>query len=141
MNIEDCLKKGFLKKIKIEKELMEKELGESEKDFGDAKASLRMKKFKWAIIQSYYSMFHAGRAVLFSLGLKERRHFAITVVLEELVRKKKLESKYVSDFKAGMFTREEADYEAEYSEERASSLLKITEEFNKRMRNILDKNI
>ena len=138
MKIEECLKKGFLKKIKVEKGLIEKELKESEKDLNDAKASFKMRKFKWSIIQSYYSMFHAARAILFSLGFKERRHFAIAVVLEDLVKKKKLESRFVNDFKAGVFTREEADYEAEYSQERAKSLFKIAEEFNKRMRDILN---
>jgi uncharacterized protein (UPF0332 family) len=138
VNIEECLKKGFLKKIKVEKGMIEKELRESEKDFDDAKTSFKMKKFKWAIIQSYYSMFHAARAVIFSLGLKERRHFAIAVVLEDLGKKKKLEPKFVNDFKAGIFTREEADYEAEYSKERAESLIKIVEEFNKRMKDILN---
>ncbi|MEM2896820.1 MAG: HEPN domain-containing protein [Candidatus Bathyarchaeia archaeon] len=135
--MDDYLKKGFLKKIKIEKELIEKEVRESERDFDDAKTSFEMGKFKWAIIQSYYSMFHAARAVLFSLGLKERRHSAITIVLEDLVKKKKIEPRFVNDFKAGIFAREEADYEAEYSQERAESLLKIAEEFNKKMRDIL----
>jgi len=137
MDIEECLKQGFLKKIKVENELVEKESEESKRDLNDAKISLKMRKFKWAIIQSYYSMFHAARAVLFSLGLKERRHFAITVVLEDLVKKKKLEPRFVNDFKAGIFTREEADYESEYSQERAESLLKIAEEFNKRMSDVL----
>lgn len=138
MNVEECLRKGFLKKIKVEKELVEKELEESKRDFEDSKTSFKMGKFKWAIIQSYYSMFHAARAVLFSLGLKERRHSAIPVVLEYLVKKKKLEPRFVNDFKAGIFTREEADYEAEYSQDRAESLLEIAEEFNKRMRNVLE---
>jgi len=138
VNIEECLRKGFLRKIKVEKELMGKELEESKRDFEDAKTSFNMGKFKWAIIQSYYSMFHAARAVLFSLGLKERGHFAIPVVLEHLVKNKKLEPRFVNDFKAGVFTREEADYEAEYSQDRAESMLEIAEEFNKRMRNLLE---
>lgn len=137
MNVEDCIKEGFLKRIKVEKELIEKELKESERDFDDSKTSFRMKKFKWATIQAYYSMFHSARAVLSSLGLKERRHFAIAVVLEDLAKKKKLEPRFVNDFKAGIFTREEADYDAEYSQGKAEGLLKIAEEFNKRMRDIL----
>lgn len=134
MNVEECLKKGFLKKIRVEKEIIEKEMKESERDLNDAKISFKTRKFKWSIIQSYYSMFHAARSVLFSLGFKERRHFAIAVVLEDLVKKKRLEQKFVSDFKAGIFTREEADYEADYSQDKAESLLKIAEEFTKRMR-------
>jgi len=137
MDLEECLEKGFLKKTKVERERIEKELDESEKDFKDANASLRARKFKWAIIQSYYSMFHAAKAVLLSLGFKERRHFAIAVVLDDLVKGKKLESKFVDYFKAGVFTREEADYELEYSQERAKSLLETVEEFNRRMRDLL----
>lgn len=55
-------------------------------------------------------MFHATRAVLFSLGLKERRHFAIRVVLEDLNAKGKLESRSISNFSAALGAREDADY-------------------------------
>jgi uncharacterized protein (UPF0332 family) len=138
VDIKEALEKGFLKKIKIEVERIDKELNESKKDLRDAKSSFKARKFKWSIIQSYYSMFHAARAVLFSIGLKERRHFAIITVLEDLVKRKKLESKFVNDFKAGMFAREEADYEAEYPKERAKSLLRIADEFSKRMKSLLE---
>ncbi len=139
MDLGECLEKGLLKKIKVDKERIKKELEEGRRDFLDAKASFKAGKFKWAIIQCYYSIFHYARAVLFSFGLKERSHLALSIFLEDLVKKRKLESKYANDFKAAMFTRESADYRAEYSRERAGKLIEIAKEFNKRMKNLARK--
>ena len=137
MNIDECMREGFLKRIKPGEREIQKELEESEKDFRDSQESLNSGKYKWCIIQAYYSMFHSARAVVFSYGYNERRHFAIAVVLEQLVREGKLESSFVGDFKSAMFTREEADYEASYSKERAEQILGIAQEFNRRMRKLL----
>ncbi|MFN4132915.1 MAG: HEPN domain-containing protein [Candidatus Hadarchaeales archaeon] len=112
---------------------------ESRMDFLDSQASFKAKKFKWAIIQCYYSIFHSARAVLFSFGLKERSHAALALFLEDLVKKGKLEPKYANDFKAAMFTRESADYQAEYSRERAEELIEIAKEFNRKMRELVQK--
>ena len=84
MNINECLEKGYLTKIEPDKELIKKEIEESEYDFEKAKKTFDDKDYKWSIIKSYYAMFHVARALLFKLGLKEKRHFAISVVLDEL---------------------------------------------------------
>lgn len=138
MDIEKCLEEGFLKKVKPSKKEVEKEIRESESDLKDANSSFEMGKYKWCIIQAYYSMFHAARAVLISQGFRERRHFAIGVVLESLVRNKKLEAHFIDDFKAAMFAREEADYESSYSKERAEQVLETAEEFSERMKRLLN---
>jgi len=44
------------------------------------------------LIQSYYAMFHAAKAVLFSMGLREKKHFAVTMVLEMLSKEGKIEN-------------------------------------------------
>jgi uncharacterized protein (UPF0332 family) len=137
MDLEECLEKGLLKRIKIDEGRIKKELNESRKDFLDAQASFKDGKFKWAIIQCFYSIFHSARAVLFFSGLKERSHLALLVFLEDLVKKRKLEPKYASDFKAAMFTRESADYRAEYSRERAEKLIEIAREFTQRMNKLI----
>lgn len=137
MDVKKCLEEGFLKKVKPNKKEVEKEIKESESDLKDANSSFKMGKYKWCVIQAYYSMIHAARAVLISHGFKERRHFAIGVVLESLVRNKKLEAYFVDDFKAAMFAREEADYESYYSKERAEQVLVTAEEFNERMKRLL----
>ncbi len=136
MNIEECLKEGFLKKAMPNKEEIKKEIEESKKDIEDARESFQAQKYKWCIVQAYYSMFHVARAVLFYLGYKERRHFAIEIVLKELVKNKKLESYFVDDFKAAMFAREEADYSSAYSKERSEQILMCAEEFIDRMKRL-----
>jgi len=139
MDIESCLREGFLQEIKIERDLIEKELEEAKYDSGKAKRAFEEGDFKWSIVKSYYSMFHAARAVLFSLGFKERRHFAIRVVLEDLNAKGKLESRFISDFSAALGAREDADYRYTYSQETAAYLLRAAEDFLARMKRLAKK--
>lgn len=138
MDIESCLREGFLQRIKVERDLIEKELKEAEYDLDKAEHALGEGDFKWSIVKSYYSMFHAARAVLFSLGFKERRHFAIRVVLEDLNSKGKLEGKFISDFSAALGAREDADYRYTYSQETAAFLLKAAREFLTRMGKLIN---
>lgn len=137
MDIKTCLEQGFLKKIGIDNLLINKEIEESKYDLGKAEKAFDEKDFKWCIIKAYYSMFHAARAVLFKLGYMEKRHFAISVVLEDLNKKGKLESKYLNDFNAAISSREEADYHYTYSKEIAEHNLLIAKEFFSRLKNLL----
>ena len=118
-----------MQRIKVERDLIEKELEEAKYDLERAKHAIEEDDFKWSIVKSYYSMFHAARAVLFSLGLKERRHFAIRVVLENLNMEGKLESKFISDFSAALGAREDADYRYTYSQETAAYLSRAAGDF------------
>ena len=132
MKINELLQRGFIVKIGPDRKLIEKELKEAEYDLERANVALEQKDFKWCIIKSYYSMFHAAKAVLFSHGLKERRHFAVGMVLEELGSEGKLKSKFINDFKAGMAAREEADYRYFYSEQAARYLVDVAEELDRK---------
>ncbi len=139
MDIESCLREGFLQQIKVERDLIEKEFKEAKYDVGKAERALEEGDFKWSIVKSYYSMFHAARAVLFSRGFKERRHFAIRVVLEDLNMKGKLESKFISDFSAALGAREDADYRYTYSQETAAYLLSAAGDFLAKMKRLAKK--
>jgi len=133
MDIKECLDKGFLKKIKPDPKLVEKEFKEANYDLEKAEHALKEDDFKWCIVKSYYSMFHAARAVLFSLGYRERRHFAVQIVLEDLIKKGKLESIYIEYFSAAMESREGADYRYEYSLEMAEDILENAKKFLSKM--------
>ncbi|MCD6476886.1 MAG: HEPN domain-containing protein [Candidatus Aenigmarchaeota archaeon] len=137
MNIEDCIKEGFLQKVEPKKDVIKKEFKEADYDLEKAVVALEEKDFKWSIIKSYYSMFHSARALLFSLGLKERRHFVIRIVLEDLYKKGKLEGKYVSDFNAALSGREDADYRYTYSEETAIYLIEAARNFLNKMKQMV----
>ncbi|MEW6222408.1 MAG: HEPN domain-containing protein [Candidatus Hadarchaeota archaeon] len=133
MDIASCLQEGYLQRVKVERDLIEKEFEEAEYDLKKARHALDDGDFKWSIIKSYYSMFHAARGVLFSIGLKERRHFAVRVVLEDLNARGKLENKFISDFSAALVAREDADYRYTYTQETASYLLEAAKDFLKKM--------
>ncbi|MBI2653720.1 HEPN domain-containing protein [Candidatus Woesearchaeota archaeon] len=137
MDIGECLEKGFLKKVDSDETLIKKELAESNYDLERAEKAFEKKDFKWCIIQSYYSMFHSARAILFKIGYREKRHFVISVVLEDLNKKGMLESKFVNYFNAGLSSREEADYHYAYSEETAKHILDIAKEFSERLKILL----
>ena len=139
MDIKDCLRGGYLVKEIPSKDLIEKELRESKYDLKRVKRAFGDKDFKGAITNSYYSMFHSAKAVCFSLGYREKKHFALVVILTELNKRGKLESRFINDFKAAISAREDADYHYFYSKERAEEILKIAEGFNKRMKDILER--
>ncbi len=133
MSLDDLFKEGHLSRIGPDRELADKELAEGGYDLESAQKAFEEDDFKWATIKAYYSMFHNAKAILFLLGIKERAHFAIGLVLEDLARNGKLESKYADYYKAGISLRERADYHYAYSEESAKELLEMAEEFEKRM--------
>ena len=83
MDINDCLEKGILQKINVDEKLAQKEINEAYYDLESAKKAFEERDFKWCIVKSYYSIFHAARAILFEVGYREKRHFAVMVVLEE----------------------------------------------------------
>ncbi|MBI2507374.1 HEPN domain-containing protein [Candidatus Woesearchaeota archaeon] len=138
MDINDCLEKGILQKINVDEKLVQKEINEAYYDLESAKKAFEEGDFKWGIVKSYYSLFHAARAVLFELGYREKRHFAVRVVLEELNKKGKLEMRFINDFNAAMSSREDADYHYVYSKDIAEHNLSIAEEFIQRVKRLLN---
>ena len=124
---------GQLRRTEPSSELAAKEFKEAAYDMAGARKALAEKDYKWATIKAYYAMFHSAKAILFLLGIKERAHFVIAEVLEQLSKDGKLESVYVSKFKAGIASREGADYNYTYSEKTASELVVMAGEFVKRM--------
>lgn len=61
---ECCIKERRLIKIKPSNEMIQKELESAEYDFERARNSFEEGDFKWAAVQSYYSMFHAAKALV-----------------------------------------------------------------------------
>jgi len=138
MNIDTCLKEGYLIRIKSnQKDLIEKEIKEAEYDLEKAKESFEEEDFKWCIVKAYYAMFHISKALLFKLGYKEKRHFAIEIVLEELNKNGKLEIEYINNFKAALSAREDADYHYIYSKDNAEYILENAEEFIERISKLI----
>ncbi|MEF8848830.1 MAG: HEPN domain-containing protein [Candidatus Thermoplasmatota archaeon] len=63
-DFERCLNQRRLTKIKPSKEMIQKEIKNSEYDLKSARNSMDEGDFKWTAVQSYYSMFHAAKALV-----------------------------------------------------------------------------
>jgi len=73
----DCLARGKIKNFSPGKNLAPKELRLAGDDLHSARKSFAEGNCKWSIIQSYYSMFHSARALLYRKSYRERSHFCL----------------------------------------------------------------
>jgi uncharacterized protein (UPF0332 family) len=130
------VEEGKLTRIGINRKLVLKEVEGAVSDLEEAKDSLLRKKFKWATVQGYYSMFHSARALVYSKGFREKSHYALFVALRELF-KNQLEFEIIQNFEEAMSLREEADYGLVFSEEGATSIVNNAEKFLNKVKEIL----
>jgi len=106
-----CIKDNKIAKFLASKSLIEKELLASSSDLKDAQDSFMMKKYKWATIQAYYSMFHLARALLFSKGYREKSHICLIAAINVLfVETNLVPRKLIDNFLTAKELRENADY-------------------------------
>jgi len=118
--------------------LISKELEAAREDLIEAQDNLKKGAHKWSTIQSYYSMFHSARALLYHKGYKERSHFCLAVALDALyVESKLLSAKYSNAFRKAMSLREDADYSLSFSKEGAKAMAQSAEEFLKEAEKLL----
>jgi len=123
-------------RIRIDRKLVLKEIDGATSDLEEAEDSLSRKKFKWATIQGYYSLFHAARALVYSKGFREKSHYALLVALTELFSNE-LEEDAIRSFEEAMSLREEADYGLIFSEEGATEVINNAERFLKKAKEIV----
>jgi len=129
-DFERCIKERRLTKIKPSKEMIQKEVESAKYDLERARNSLGEDDFKWAAVQSYYSMFHAAKALVLKRGYREKSHFCLIVALRELyVEEDRLNAEMVENLELCMSLRHEADYGLTYHQESAETALKYAEEF------------
>lgn len=137
--LDRLLDKRKITKISIDRQLITKELDSAEYDLTKADKSFQENDYKWATVQSYYTMFHAARALLFSKGYREKSHRALVSALEELfVKTNTLEQHFIDDFVESMELREEADYGSIYSEESSRLVLTNAKAFLQKVIDLLN---
>jgi len=117
------LEERRLTRIKPDRKLILKEIEGAKSDLETAKKSLQDGNFKWAIIQGYYSIFHAARALVYSRGFREKSHYAVLVAIQELFTDE-LEISLVQGFEDAMNLRQTADYGLTFSEAGALDVIK-----------------
>ena len=108
------LEERRLVRIKSDRKLVLKEIEGARSDLATARKSLHDGNFKWAIIQGYYSIFHAARALVYSKGFREKSHYALLVAIQELFSDE-LESFLIQGFEDAMNLRQTADYGLTFS--------------------------
>ena len=82
MNIDDCFRKGLLKKIKPSPKSVEESLKLSQQYIKAAIQNFKIKNYSLVLFCVYTSMFHVSRAILFRDGVKERSHICIKIYIE-----------------------------------------------------------
>jgi len=138
-NFEDCLKNGRIKKFSRGKSLAPKELRLAEEDLKIAQKSFEDENYRWSVIQTYYSMFHSARALLYFKNYREHSHYCLIQAIKELyVKTGKLEVSFVEALIEAKNLREAADYYGGYSKINAEKLLNINkaEKFIEKTRTI-----
>jgi uncharacterized protein (UPF0332 family) len=133
-----CLEEQKLVKTKPDKGMINKELKGAEYDLERAENSLSEQDYKWAIIQSYYSMFHAVKALVLSKGYREKTHYCLLVAFKNLyIDTSLIEPRFLEVFEGSMDLRQAADYGLTYSKESAEETIENTKEFLKKVREML----
>jgi uncharacterized protein (UPF0332 family) len=68
--------------------LVKKELKAAKDDLKEAQDRFKSKKYKYATITAYYSMFHSARALLYGKGYGEKSHYWLIVAMQPSTSKK-----------------------------------------------------
>ena len=87
LDLEECWKKGLLKKIKFKKWLVSNSIKTAKRNLQNAKQSFLAGIYDGAVFFAYMGMFHAAKAILFRDGIRERSHKCIILYLKEKYEK------------------------------------------------------
>ena len=123
-NIEDCFKFRLLRKIAPDEEKTKKSLEISKQRLNEAEMAIELKIFQYAILESYMSMFHAARALLYKDGIQEKSHFAIFIYLKEKYSDK-IPLHILNFLNIHRTERHEAMYGLEYKPEEQDALVAL----------------
>lgn len=133
-----CLERGRIKKFSRGKVLYKKELKLAHEDLKIAKDSFKAKNYKWSIIQTYYSMFHSARALLYKKNYREKSHFCLIEAIRTLyVEENKLSVLLLEGLIEAKNLREAADYYGDYSKINAEKMIKKACNFLDKVEEIL----
>lgn len=132
MSIEydDCIKRGKIKPFSRGPALAPKEIEAAESDLERAKKTYGEDDYKWTTIQTYYSMFHSARALLYVKNLREHSHYCLVAAIKTLyVETKQVPVRILEGFQEAKDLREEADYYHRWSQAGCEKLIKLAGEF------------
>ncbi|EKE15609.1 MAG: hypothetical protein ACD_11C00117G0005 [uncultured bacterium] len=139
---EKCIERGKIKIFPKAKQLVFKELDLAKEDLKTARDSFKNKNYKWSTIQSYYSMFHTARALIYQKSYREKSHFCLMEALKSLyISEHLLDSKFLEALQLGKALRENADYYGDFDKPGTESMLASAKDFLKESKKILGRKI
>ncbi len=83
LTVDDCFRLRLLRKIMPDMQKSRRSLEVSKERLKNAEKAEKAGFFQFAILDSYMTMFHAARALLYRDGIQEKSHFAISIYLKE----------------------------------------------------------
>jgi uncharacterized protein (UPF0332 family) len=133
-----CLERGKIKVFSPGPRLVKKEIGLAQEDFRLAGENLDHGNYRWAIVQSYYAMFHCARALLYSKKYREKSHFCLIEGVRVLfVETGELDGSFLKSFTEAKDLREAADYYGDFSKINCKKILSRAEEFIEEIESML----
>ena len=133
-----ALEKRRILEFKQGKNLIKKELEAAREDLAEANDRYQKGRFKYSTITAYYSMFHTGRALIYSMNYREKSHYYLLVALQTLfVDRGQLEEDLIKEFHTAMVLREGADYHGEFSKEGAEACIESATRLLKKASEVL----
>ena len=139
LSYEDCVGRGFLRKIPPSKDKAHRSIEKAQKWLEEAKKTFESKAYNSAVSAAYLTMFHAARSMLFQDGWREKSHICVARYLEQYVKKGKLEQKWVDLLDHVREMRHEEQYDLGFfaTKEEAEKSLDSAVHFLSRMKNLL----
>ncbi len=135
---ENCLKRKSIREFSRGPALVKREIENAELDINSAKESSKTKNYKWTIIQTYYSMFHSARALLYNKGYREKSHFCLIEAIRNFyVNEGEVGFWLVEALQKAKIMREGADYYGEFTKENAIDLINSAKDFLTKSKELL----
>ncbi|MBN1793154.1 HEPN domain-containing protein [Candidatus Woesearchaeota archaeon] len=131
MNVKDCIEKGLLKKETPDRRKSSKSIDVSLYKLERAEKLLSLEMYEETVLNSYASIFHAARAILFKDGMREKSHFALFIYLKEKYADN-LEKRFLNELNTLRLERHDISYGLEkqdITKEEAKHILSVAKEF------------
>ena len=128
--IEKCIERGKIVKLEDAKTLIPKELEIALEDLTSSKNSFLNNNYKWSTVQSYYSMFHTARALLYNKDYREKSHYCLIEAIRSFyVEEELLSFEFIEALQLGRTLRENADYYSDFNKESSEEIMNMADKF------------
>ena len=116
MNFEECVRRGYLRRIEPQPEVGRLSLAKARSFMESARKNLDLGIYEVALVMAYLAFFHASRALLFKDGWREKSHACISAYLREFyVKPGVLDVKWVRYLDYVRSLRHQAQYDVGFS--------------------------